>query len=131
MVRRALIIVAAGFLAASCGDDGTDFLGVEPDVHNVVDAFEFQINDLEAETHTLSYSWLNTGSVATVVQDGALFGGEARLEILDGAGRRVYFRDLSTTGTFSTQSGQTGGWTVRILLTQAGGSLNVRIAKKF
>ena len=130
MVRRALLIAATGFLAAACGDDGTDFLGVEPEIHNVVDVFEFQINDLAAETHTLTYSWLNTGTTASVVQEGSVFGGDARLEILDGAGRRVYFRDLNATGTFTTEEGQTGGWTIRVVLSQAGGSFNFRVAKK-
>jgi hypothetical protein len=130
MVRRVLLIATAGLLAASCGDDGTDFLGVEPQVHNVVDVFEFQINELQAETHTLTYSWLNTGTTATVHQEGSVFGGDVRLEILDGGGRRVYFRDLSATGTFTTEAGQTGGWTIRVVLSQAGGSFNFRVAKK-
>ena len=129
-IQRVLLVGATALLVAACENGTTSELDFEPQVVNVTDNFEFEVGDLDAETQSLNYFWENTGTVANVNQDGSVFGGNASLEILDAREKRVYFRDLGATGTFTTTAGEPGSWTIRIVLAQVGGMVNFRVQKR-
>ncbi len=123
---RGAIATLAILAAAACSDSATDLENVE--VSNQTDTFQFQATASDV-TETLTYMWSNTGTSANVNQSGSLTGGTATLTILDDAGTQVYTRSLSETGTFQTDAGVTGTWTIRVQLTGASGALNFRVEK--
>jgi hypothetical protein len=120
---------AVALLLVACGDS-TFGLGVEPEIRNLTDNFEFQVSNLDNLSNVVIYTWHNTGTVANVNQSATVTDGSARLEILDAAGALVYARSLTDNGTFVTDPGQTGSWTIRVVLTEADGTLNFRVQKR-
>jgi hypothetical protein len=64
-----LTIVAALFVA--CGSDTvppTAAPGIQPEIINAVDNFQFQVTAVENYSGTLNYNWTNTGLEANVNQ---------------------------------------------------------------
>jgi hypothetical protein len=125
----AFALSAAAFLAA-CSD--TTSPGVEPEVTNVTDSFEFQVTNVRNLTDTYSYTWVNTGSQATVNQATTVTAGSVTLTISDADGTQVYSRSLADNGTFVTDIGATGDWTIIVAFSAASGTLNFRVeARRF
>jgi hypothetical protein len=110
----------------SCGSESTGLTNVE--VSNETDTFQFQATAND-NTETLSYIWVNTGTRADVNQSGSITGGTATLEIRDGDGAQVYVRSLAETGTFETDAGAAGNWTIRVSMVGTSGVLNFRVEK--
>ena len=104
--------------------------GVEPEIRNIADSFEFQVSELNRYSRTLTYNWSNSGVFANVNQSAALTNGSAQLVILDRGGSQVYARDLTENGTFVTTQGQTGAWQLRVVFSNASGTLNFRVHKR-
>jgi hypothetical protein len=124
----ALVLVLAAALLTGC-EDATG-PGVEPEIRNIADSFEFQVSKLDRYTGTLTYAWSNSGALANVNQSAALSGGSALLTIADGRGTQVYSRSVSENGTFVTTQGQAGSWQLRVAFTDATGTLNFRVQKR-
>lgn len=122
-----LSILVVTFLMA-CGD--TTSPGVEPEIVNTTDSFEFQISDVADYTNTLQYSWQNTGTTANVDQATSGTGGSMTVTILDADGTEVYSRSLADNGTFVTTSGTAGNWTIRVGFNSASGTVNFRVQKR-
>lgn len=131
MPKRALLTAVCAFalLAAGCDDTATG-PGVEPEIRNNPDSFEFQVSKLDRYSGTLTYGWSNSGVVANVNQSAALTGGTAQLTILDRNGTQVYARSLTENGTFVTAQGVTGSWQIRVVFNDATGTLNFRAQKR-
>jgi len=110
----------------SCGGESTGLTNVE--VTNVTDTFEFQANAND-NTETLNYPWSNTGTRADVNQSGTVTAGTATLTILDDDLQIVYSRPLNETGTFQTDDGAAGTWTVRVSMVAMSGVLNFRVER--
>ena len=123
---RGAIAALAILAAAACSDSATSLENVQ--ISNQTDTFQFQATASDV-TETLTYTWSNTGTSANVNQSGSLTGGTATLTILDDAGTQVYTRSLSETGTFQTNTGATGTWTIRVQMSGASGALNFRVEK--
>lgn len=122
-------ILLAGVLAlAGCGDSG-NVIGPEnqPEVSNVAGTFEWQVTDLSSVSQELTYTWTSTSSTVDVNQATSLSGGSATLRVLDADGAEVYAADLDQNGTFQTDAGAAGDWTVVVTLSDASGSLNFRL----
>ncbi|HSM08890.1 MAG TPA: hypothetical protein VLA33_07710 [Gemmatimonadota bacterium] len=126
--RLALAMLALG--GAGCGDDA-NLIGPENqlEVHNLVDSFEWQVTALDRVTQTLTYAWQHSGTSADVNQSASLSAGSASLRVLDDGGVEVYDRDLTENGTFQTDAGTAGDWTVVVRLSGASGAVNFRIDK--
>lgn len=103
--------------------------GVEPEVVNNQDAFEFQVSSVENYTGSWSYDWMNTGSVVNVDQSSAITSGTIILIIRDSSGNTVYSGDLRQDGSFTTGTGTTGQWQIVITLVNGSGTLNFRVEK--
>lgn len=125
----ASLFVCAGLLAG-CDTATTTGPGIEPEIRNNTDSFEYQVSKVDRYSGTLTYNWSHTGTVANVNQSAALTGGTAQLVILDAAGAQVYSKDLTANGTFVTAAGQAGTWRIQVVYSNASGTLNFRAQKR-
>ena len=103
--------------------------GVEPEVINSPDTFEFQVSYVENYTGSWSYNWMTTGTIVNVDQSSAITSGTITLTIKDSDGNSVYSGDLSQGGSFTTDSGTTGQWQIVVTLVKGSGTLNFRTEK--
>jgi hypothetical protein len=99
------------------------------EVTNNADDFAIQATALDNISQTLVYEWQMSGTSANVDQSGSVSAGSGTLTILDDDGAQVYTRSLSQTGTFQTDAGSAGTWTIRVVLDGMSGVLNVRVQK--
>ena len=81
-------------------------------------------------TETLNYAWQNTGIAANIDQATTVTGGTAVVAIRDAAGVQVYSAGLQSNGTFQSATGQTGNWTIQVVLSNYSGTLNFRAQKR-
>jgi hypothetical protein len=124
--------VFALLLLAACGSDPVQPVvpGVEPEILNSPDTFQFQVSLVEACSGTLNYTWTNTGALANVDQSSNVEPGQAVLTLMDADGMVVYTRDLSVDGSSATDAGLAGDWQVRVTLSGLTGTLNFRAEKR-
>ena len=122
-----LILVAS----SGCGSDPTSpgVPGVEPEVINEPDAFQFQVTAVDGYTGVLTYPWTNTGAMANVDQSCAVESGQATVVLVDSEGNEVYTEDLSVDGSYTSTEGVAGDWQVRVELSAMVGNLNFRAEK--
>jgi hypothetical protein len=113
---------------AGCDSDPVS-PGVQPEISNLVDSFQYQVTDIRNYTHTDSYSWHNTGTQANVDQSAAVTAGAASLVLLDADGTQVYSRSLADNGSFTSAAGTTGTWTIRVTYQDASATVNFRVQK--
>lgn len=124
--------IVAGLVAiliplAGCSDD--PLAPYEPEVSNQTDSFSLQATGVRNVTLTRDYPWSNTGTMANVNQATTVTGGSARLTILDDEGAVVYSGNLSGNGSFETENGASGLWTVRLALDNYSGTINLSAEK--
>ena len=127
MIRLAILLVVGVALVAACDD--TTSPGVQPEISNVVDNFQYQVTDIRNYSHVDNYTWQNTGTTANVNQSTTITGGTATLVILDDDGVQVYSRSLGENGTFVTTAGASGSWTIRVTYAAASATVNFRVQK--
>lgn len=130
-VRGTLAAVSAiGLLAvAACSSDNVLGPDNQLEVSNNADTFEWQASNLENVTQTVTYDWTMTGTTADVNQSSSLAGGSATLTVRDDAGTVVYTASLGQNGTFTTDAGVAGTWTVEVRMDSADGMINFRLEK--
>jgi len=118
-------------LMAGCSKDTTPVSpGVEPEIVNSTDNFQFQVTAMLNYSGTLNYTWSNTGAEANVDQSASLVSGAATLRLFDHTGSQVYSRDLTQDGSFASNAGTAGSWTVQVEFTAASGTVNFRADKR-
>ncbi len=124
LAASATLALVLGVAACS----GSNMLGPENqlEVANNPGTFQMQATALDNVEQTLEYTWENPGTIANVNQSGSL-SGTATLTILDHGDVQVYSGNLTETGTFSTETGGTGSWIIRVVLTGTSGALNFRV----
>jgi hypothetical protein len=127
MIRLAILVVVCVALVTACDD--TTSPGVQPEISNVVDNFQYQVTDIRNYSHVDNYTWQNTGTTANVNQSTTITGGTATLVILDEDGVQVYSRSLGENGTFVTTAGASGSWTIRVTYAAASATVNFRVQK--
>jgi hypothetical protein len=121
--RLGFLIVALG----ACGDSTGP--GIQPEIRNLADNFEFQVTAISNYSGTLQYSWSNSGTSANVNQSAVFTGGSAQLVITDAAGTEVYNKSLASNGTFATSVGTSGTWKIRVVFNGASTTANFRVQK--
>jgi hypothetical protein len=114
------------FVLAGCSNNDPVVPGIEPEVVNSTDNFQFQVTAMQNYTGTLEYVWANTGPMADVDQSCQISAGSAALVLLDNGGAQVYSNDLSQGGSYVSSSGTAGDWRIRVVLSGASGTLNFR-----
>ena len=104
--------------------------GIQSQVNNAPDNFQYQTTSVRTYTGTASYSWSNSGTRATINQATTVTGGTMTLTITDNAGTQVYSNSMANNGTFQTSPvGVAGMWTIRIDYVGANGTVNFRVQK--
>ena len=121
------LLLASGLLLNGCSDDPLS--PYEPVVSNATDTFSLQATGVRNVSLTREYVWMNTGTTANVNQATTVTGGSARLTILDDEGATLYSGNLSGNGSFDTQAGASGLWTIRIALDNYSGTVNFSAEK--
>ena len=132
-IYKTLFIAFCTVIAlAGCSDDQPVvpvIPGVQPEVINNIDTFEFQVSSVENYTGVWRYDWTTTGTIVNVDQSSAITGGTIILRILDSNGTEVYSRNLTEGGSFTTEAGATGQWNLEVALVNGSGTLNFRTEK--
>ncbi len=117
--------------AALIGCTSSTAPGIQPEIANLTDNFQFQTSSLHGGSGSWSYTWQNTGTTATVNQSCSITGGTATLVVKDSAGIEVYSRNLAENGTFVTTAGTTGAWTIEIVFERVfAAAVNFRVQKQ-
>jgi hypothetical protein len=125
-----LALVAS--LSIACGDEPAQPAtpGIQPEIINAVDNFQFQVTAVENYSGTLRYNWTNTGQEANVDQSCAVTAGTVTLTLIDDTGVEVYSHDLSQGGSFASAAGTSGSWRIRVSMSNVSGNLNFRCDKR-
>jgi hypothetical protein len=117
-----LLVVTA--TATACGSD--PLAPFEPQISNAAGNFQLQATNVASVTTTLTYSWANSGTRATINHSTVTSAGTTLLVIRDGAGVTVYSKALSPSLNEPTAVGQAGTWSVQLTTTNYSGDLNFR-----
>jgi hypothetical protein len=125
----ASLVLALGMLASSCGDNTAPLAAFEPEVSNVSNSFSLQATGVTNVTATVSYTWSNSGTRATINHSTTTNSGSAVLVIKDAAGTTVYNKALVPSLNEPTAIGVGGNWTVQVTFTRYSGTLNVLAQK--
>ena len=132
LLHRALpMALTVGIFLTGCSDSTTPPPppGIQPEIVNVTDSFEYQVQSVSDYSRTASYTWTNTGTVAAVDHSSVVSDGVGTLEILDADGNQVYSGTLAASGSTQSAAGTSGGWTVRITYAAFSGTVNFRVQK--
>ena len=117
-------------LSTGCGSGNSALNPIfQPQISNQADNFQFQATGVKNVTQTLTYTWQDTGTAASINQACAATAGSATITVKDSSGALVYSADLTANGTFSSSQGASGGWTIVVTLTNVSGTLNFRVQK--
>ena len=125
-VRLAALPLAIGSLSACDSDPLGPF---EPEISNASDNFQLQATHVSNVSATLTYSWANSGTRATINHATVTTAGATLLVIKDALGATVYSEALSPSLNEPTIAGQAGTWSIRLTLTNYSGDLNFRAQK--
>ncbi len=121
-------------LALACGSDSGSSpvqAQYQPQIANLTDSFAFQLTGVSNGDGALSYTWHNTGTMASVDRSSAITAGTVTLTLRDAAGAQVYQGSLvGATGSVSTAAGAAGDWTVVVDFAHATGTINFRAQKQ-
>ena len=114
------------FAMPGCSDSDPISPGIQPEIINGTQSFEFQISAVQNFSGSFSYTWNNASNFASVDHSSAVSGGSALLTIKDSTGEVVYSRSLAEDGSFATATGVAGDWILTVTLTGTSGDLNFR-----
>src|SRR4249920_1882073 len=101
-------VAAAAILSCSSATEP----GIQPQVTNAPDNFQYQVSNVQNFTGTRVYSWQNTGAKASVNQATTITSGSIMLVIEDAGGTEMYNQSLAVNGTVDTGVGTAGLWTI-------------------
>jgi len=121
----AFLALCTAALLVGCATDPSS-PGVEPEIINGTQSFEFQVTAVQNYTSSWSYTWNNSSTTASIDHSSSLSDGSATLTITDADGASVYNRSLAQDGSFETNPGSNGDWTLTITLSSCSGDLNFR-----
>ena len=122
----AFVVLCTVIALAGCSDSDPVSPGIQPEIINGTQSFEFQVSTVRNYTGSFSYTWNNASTFASVDHSSAITGGTALLTIKDSAGTVVYSRSMSLDGSMDTDIGVAGDWVLTVTLTGASGDLNFR-----
>lgn len=118
----ALIVCLAG-----CGGDPLE--PFQPEINNAPDSFQLQATNVRDVTTTLNYTWRNAGTRANINHSTTTVQGSARIVVRSATGVLVYDHSLEPSLNEQTAQGNSGDWTIQVVLSGFSGTLNVRVEK--
>ncbi len=103
----------------------------QPQITNATDSFAFQLTGVTNGDGTLSYSWNNTGTAASIDRSSSITSGTVTLTLRDSTSALVYQGSLDgVSGSVATGTGVAGAWTIVVDFAQASGTINFRAQKQ-
>ena len=129
-MRAALIIFL--LFTAACQDSIVKYLGPDNREQETIltDSMRFEAWDLDNVTDTREWNWTITGPQALVHHNNFVHHGKGQITIIDAAGDTVYNRiPLEWEIDNVTDSGQAGGWTVKLELFGTRGRVDFSVVK--
>jgi hypothetical protein len=120
----AFFILFVIVLSGCSDDDPVSLAPFEPEIVNVADSFSMQATGVKNVTTTVSYTWNNSATRATIDHSTTSDSGSAVLEIRDSAGTIVYNETLSPSLNEESTEGLAGNWTIQVKFTGYTGTLN-------
>lgn len=124
--RRLVGSLAVAALGACGGESLNPF---QPQISSPTDNFQLQATSVTDVSTTMTYTWVNTGTRASVNHSTTTTAGSTLVVIKDAAGVVVYTRTLSPSLNESTIAGQAGNWSIQLTLLNYSGTLNFRAQK--
>lgn len=124
-----LLLVAIALLGCGSSTAPPPAPGIQPEIINITDSFEYQVQSVSNYSRTASYTWTNTGTVAAVDHSSVVSDGVGTLEVFAADGVQVYSGTLSDSGSTQSAAGVAGDWTVRITYASFSGTVNFRVQK--
>ena len=129
-IRRFRRLLVGALVVATLGACGGESLNpFQPQISNPTDNFQLQATNVTDVSTTMTYTWVNTGTRATVNHSTTTTAGSTLVVIKDAAGVVVYTRTLSPSLNEPTIVGQAGSWTIQLTLLKYSGTLNFRVQK--
>lgn len=101
-----------------------------PEVVNVKDRFHLQMNDVKNHDTLLVYYWSMEGTSANIDQSASIKGGRVSIVVDDDSQVSVYQTDMKQNGSFTTMSGASGFWRIRVTLTNFSGMIDFRAQRR-
>jgi len=111
-------------------DPGHPGSGIRPDIVSNRDEFSYQVPRVSNYRGSGIYWWQNSGVAARISQASTVIAGTTRLVIRDANGAEVYSRSLAESGSFLTQNGASGRWTIQVMYDDASGVVSFRVLRK-
>ncbi len=103
----------------------------QPQITNTTDSFGFQLTGVSNGDGSLSYTWHNTGTTASIDRSSAITNGTVTLTLRDASNVQVYQSALNgVSGSVSTASGASGDWTIVVDFSHTTGTINFRAQKQ-
>jgi len=127
--KRVSFAAAVALLIAVANCASNTLAPFQPQISNAADNFQMQATGVSNVTTTLTYSWANSGTQATINHSTTTSAGTTLLVIKDNAGTTVYSKALAASLNEATSAGQAGTWSVQVTLTGYTGTLNFRAQK--
>jgi hypothetical protein len=128
-MRRLFGAVVLVAVMACGGSNNPTSAQFQPEIVNNPDSFAFQVTAVQNGSATLAYTWQNSGAQASINQSSAISAGTVTLVVKDAAGAQVYSGTLAQDGTFTTNPGVPGAWTIHVEFASATGTMNFRAQK--
>lgn len=127
--KQAIYLLIA-LVFVSCGSDTNKLSDFDIDtLQNQTNTFELQVNNIKEVEDNISYTWTNEGTKAKIELSSTLSSGSGTITVKDAAGTTVYSSDITLDGTFDTEIGASGSWTIQVKLSEATGTLNFNVEK--
>jgi len=120
----ALVVLLAS--AGACDSTGPETL---ENVRNQTDDFRFDLPRQGDFSGMFRYTWSNTGNAATIDLGPVPESGIGTLTIQDNANAIVFSGSILEAGTFTSEAGAAGDWTVNVILVRIVGELTFRVRK--
>lgn len=132
-IRLAALLTTMGLIAvavAGCGGDNAPSAPLsqfQPEIVNVADNFSLQATAVQNVTTTLTYTWANSGSRATINHSSTVDSGTAAVSIFDANNSLVYTNGLVTSSNQSSSVGVAGDWRIVVSFSECYGTLNFSV----
>ena len=130
LLSTALALGLAISVSGACDTRIPPVPQLEPQVVNLRNSFNFQAVNLIGVFENVTYRWQIDGTTATVSQNPTALLGDATVFVTDAKGVQVYQRSLAENGSFTTNPGVPGTWTIRLRFNDATGDVAVQLNKQ-
>ena len=126
-VRLTGAALLGAFAGSACSSNPVT--GVQIEVRNDADNFQYHATALNQQNDVHSYSWQNSGTRATLDLTTEGSAGTVHLVMRDAANATVYDADLPANLVTTTTIGTAGSWRINVTLTGYTGNVAILISK--